>query len=87
MTAALLAAAFAVGAALGTAHFYSLWASVALIGKGRTGLGVALQGLRFGLLAVALVLIARQGADLFVAAAAGVIVVRVALTRHERRRA
>ena len=85
MIAALLAGAFLLGAALGAAHFYSLWGSVALIGGGRAGLGVAVQGLRFALLAIALVLIARQGASLFLAAAAGVIVVRLNLTRHYRR--
>ena len=61
MTVALLIGAFALGAALGAAHFLSLWWSVALISEGRTGLGVALQVLRFALLAVALVLVARQG--------------------------
>ncbi len=85
MTAALLTGAFALGAALGAAHFLSLWASVALLRGGRTGLGVALQGLRFALLALALVLIARQAGSLFVAAAAGVLLARLLLTRHYRR--
>ena len=47
MTAALLIGAFALGAALGAAHFLSLWGTVALMREGRTGLGLALQGLRF----------------------------------------
>jgi membrane protein implicated in regulation of membrane protease activity len=85
MTIAALAGAFALGAALGAAHFYSLWGSVALMRDGRTGLGVALQGLRFALLAVALVAVARQGAGFLVAAAAGVILVRLVLTRRCRR--
>ncbi len=87
MTTALLVGAFLMGAALGAAHFYSLWGSVALIGQGRTALGIALQALRFGLIAIALVLVARAGAGLLVAAAAGLIVTRLILTRHERRRA
>jgi hypothetical protein len=85
MTAALVIGAFALGAALGAAHFLSLWASVVLLRDGRTGLGVALQGLRFALLAIALILIARQGVNLFLAAAGGVSLVRVVLTRHYRR--
>ena len=85
MTVALLIGAFALGAALGAAHFLSLWWSVALIRENRTGLGLAVQGLRFALLALALVVIARQGANLMLAAAAGVLVVRLVLTRHYRR--
>ena len=85
MTVALLIGAFALGAALGAAHFLSLWWSVALIRENRTGLGLAVQGLRFALLALALVVIARQGANLLLAAAAGVLVVRLILTRHYRR--
>jgi len=85
MTAALLIGAFALGAALGAAHFLTLWGSVALLREGRIGFGVASQGLRFALLAIALVLIARQGANLFLAAAAGVLLVRLILTRYYRR--
>ena len=85
MTVALLIGAFVLGAALGAAHFLSLWASVALLREGRMGFGVALQGLRFALLAIALVLIARQGGNFFLAAATGVLLVRVILTRHYRR--
>ena len=59
--------------------------SVALLREGRVGFGVALQGLRFALLAIALVLIARQGGNFFLAAATGVLLVRVILTRHYRR--
>jgi F1F0 ATPase subunit 2 len=84
MTALPLVAAFVLGAALGAAHFLSLWGSVALIRQGRTGLGVGLQLLRLALIALALVAIARQGANLFLAAAAGVIVVRFALTSYFR---
>ncbi len=85
MTVALLIGAFVLGAALGAAHFLSLWGSVALLREGRMGFGVALQGLRFALLAIALVLIARQGGNFLLAAAAGVLLVRVILTRHYRR--
>ncbi|HXZ17031.1 MAG TPA: ATP synthase subunit I [Roseiarcus sp.] len=85
MTAVFLLAAFAFGAALGTGHFVSLWWSVALMRENRTGLGVAAQAIRFALLAVALVLVARTGADLFLAAAAGVIVSRILLMRRARR--
>ncbi len=83
----MIAAAFALGAALGAAHFLSLWGSVALMRQGRTWLGVALQGLRFALLAAALVLLAKAGAQLFLAAAAGVVIVRLALTWRARRAA
>ncbi len=85
MIVSLLIGAFALGAALGAAHFLSLWGSVALLRGGRMGLGVATQGLRFALLAIALVLVAREGANLFLAAAAGVVLVRLLLTRHYRR--
>jgi F1F0 ATPase subunit 2 len=85
MTVALPIAAFALGAALGAAHFLSLWWNVALMRENRTGLAFAIQGLRFALLGVALVMIARQDANLFLAAAAGVLVVRLILTRHYRR--
>ena len=84
MTAVMLGGAFLLGAALGAAHFLTLWGSVALIRRGRTGLGVGLQLLRLALIALALVLIARQGANLFLAAAAGVIVARLALTSYYR---
>ena len=77
--------AFVFGGALGAAHFLSLWWSVGLLGAGRPGLGVAVQALRFVLLAIALVAVARQGASLLLAAAAGVIAVRLVLTRRYRR--
>lgn len=85
MTSALLIGAFALGAALGAAHFLSLWWTVALMRESRTALGLAIQGGRFVLLALALVMTARQGANTFLAAAAGVLVVRLILTRHYRR--
>jgi N-ATPase, AtpR subunit len=81
MTASLIVGAFALGAALGAAHFLSLWRCVGLMQKGRTGLAVTAQVLRFALLAV----VARHGAGFFLSAAAGVILVRLALTRHCRR--
>ena len=85
MMAALWLAAFVLGAALGTAHFLSLWWSVALIRCGSAGLGVGVQVLRFAALALALVLVARQGPSLYLPAAAGVFVVRLVLTRRYRR--
>jgi len=85
MSAALLVAAFAAGVALGFAHFASLWWSVVLVRDGRAGLGVAVQGIRFVVLAVALVFITRLGVGPFLAAAAGVIVMRFLLTRRYRR--
>ena len=85
MTVALLFGAFALGAALGAAHFLSLWGTVALMREGRAGLGVALQGLRFALLAVVLVFVAREGAGLFLAVSAGILIVRLVLTRQYRR--
>ena len=81
MSAAVSIAAFAAGAALGAAHFYSLWWSVALMRGERAMLGVAIQSLRFVALAVALVLIAREGPAPFLAAAAGVIIARTLLMR------
>jgi F1F0 ATPase subunit 2 len=77
--------AFALGAALGAAHFVSLWWSVALMRNNQPALGVAAQGVRFALLAVALLLVARQGASVFLAAAAGLIVARIFLIRRARR--
>ncbi len=84
MTPALIAA-FALGAALGAAHFHSLWWSVRLMAENRTALGVAVQALRFAALALALVLVARQGANLSLAAAAGLALVRLVLARRARR--
>jgi F1F0 ATPase subunit 2 len=85
MTVALLLGAFALGLALGAAHFLSLWWLVPLIRDNRIGLVLALQSLRFLLLAAALVLVARQGGNLLLAAAAGVLIVRLVLTRYYRR--
>jgi F1F0 ATPase subunit 2 len=85
MTFGSLIAAFAAGAALGSAHFGSLWWSVVLMRDGRTGLGVAVQALRFAALAIALALIARLGAAPFLAAALGVIAARMVLMRRYRR--
>jgi F1F0 ATPase subunit 2 len=85
MTIAPLVAAFVAGAGLGAAHFVSLWWSVVLMRDGRTGFGVVVQSLRFLVLAAALVLIARQGAWPFVAAAAGVLAARSLLMRRCRR--
>ncbi len=85
MTSALLIGAFALGAALGAAHFLSLRWTVALMRESRTALGLAIQGGRFVLLALALVMTARQGANTFLAAAAGVLVVRLILMSHYRR--
>jgi F1F0 ATPase subunit 2 len=85
MTIVLLVGAFALGAALGATHFVSLWGSVALMRRNRAGLGVALQALRFALLAIALILVARAGGNLFLAAAAGVVATRFVLTRRYRR--
>ncbi len=84
MTLALIAA-FAVGALLGAAHFGSLWWSVVLMRHGRTILGAAAQALRFAGLALALALIARQGAVPLLAAALGVLAARAFLMRRYRR--
>ena len=85
MTIAALVAGFAAGAGLGAAHFGSLWWSVILMREGRTGLGVAVQSLRFVVLAAALVVIARLSPWPFVAAAAGVLTARALLLRRYRR--
>jgi F1F0 ATPase subunit 2 len=85
MTIATLFATFVTGAGLGAAHFGSLWWSVVLIRDGRMGLGVAVQSLRFVVLAAALVVIARLGPWPFVAAAAGVLAARALLLRRYRR--
>jgi F1F0 ATPase subunit 2 len=85
MTIVLLVCAFALGAALGAAHFVSLWGSVALMRRNQAGLGVALQALRFALLAIALILIAKAGTNPFLTAAAGVVAARFILTRRYQR--
>ena len=85
MSLIALAAAFAAGAFLGAAHFVTLLRSVVLMREGRTALGVAVQALRFAVLAAALVVIARQGPWLFLATAAGVLAVRALLMRRARR--
>ena len=61
MTGALMIA-LAAGAVLGAAHLASLWWSVVLLRDGRSILGYSVQALRFVVLALALALIARQGA-------------------------
>ena len=81
----VLIAAFVAGAFLGAAHFGSLWWSVGLMRDGRAALGVAVQALRFAALAVALALIARQGAAPFLATALGLLAARVLLMRRFRR--
>lgn len=85
MTIAALFAAFVAGAGLGAAHFGSLWWSVVLIRDGRMGFGVAVQSLRFVVLAAALVVIARLGPSPFAAAAAGILAARAQLLRRYRR--
>ena len=85
MNVAALVAAFAAGVGLGAAHFRSLWWSVVLLREGRMGIGVAVQSLRFLVLAAALVVIARLGAGPFIAAAAGVLAARALLMRRYRR--
>ncbi len=85
MNVAPLLAAVVAGAGLGAAHFGSLWWSVVLMRDGHTGLGVAVQSLRFVALAAALVLIARLGASPLLAAAAGVLVARALLMRGARK--
>jgi len=85
MMIAVLIAAFAAGAALGAAHFGSLWWSVVLMRDGRAALGVAVQALRFVALAAALALIACQGAAPLLAAALGLLAARALLMRRYRR--
>ena len=70
---------------LGAAHFGSLWCSVVLMRDGRTALGVAVQALRFAALAVALALVAREGAAPLLAAAFGLLAARALLMRRYRR--
>jgi hypothetical protein len=84
MTLTLLGA-FAAGALLGAAHLGSLRWSVVLMSNGRTVLGVVVQGLRFAALALALALIARQGAAPLLAAALGVLPTRALLILRYRR--
>ncbi len=80
-----LVVTFAGGALLGAAHFASLWWSVVLMRDGRTALGVAVQALRFAPLALALALLARQGAAPLLAAALGILAARALLMRRNRR--
>ena len=84
MTGALMIALVA-GAILGAAHLASLWWSVALLRDGRTILGFSVQALRFVALALALALIARQGAAPLIAAAFGILATRALLMRRFRR--
>ena len=86
MTVALLAAAFVAGAALGAAHFGSLWWSAVLLQDGQTALGVVTQALRFVVLAAALALIARLGVKPFLMAALGLVAARALLTHRARGR-
>ena len=85
MSLAALLAAFVAGAGLAAAHFGSLWWSVVLVGTGRTGLGVAVQSLRFLALGAALVVIARLGGGPLIAAVAGLVAARALLLRRARR--
>jgi len=85
MSLGALIAVVVAGAGLGAAHFGSLWWSVVLIRGGRVGLGVAVQSLRFIVLAAALVVIARLGAGPLIAAAAGLVAARALLLRRTRR--
>ena len=73
------------GAVLGAAHLASLWGSVALMRDGRPILGFAAQALRFAVLALALALIARQGAAPLLAATFGVVASRALLIKRFER--
>ena len=84
MIPALILALIA-GALLGAAHFGSLWWSVVLLRGGRTISGYVVQAVRFAALALALALIARQGAAPFLASALGVLTARGLLVRRFRR--
>jgi F1F0 ATPase subunit 2 len=80
-----LAIGLAAGAILGAAHLASLWWSVVLLRDGRPILGLMVQALRFVPLALALALIARQGAAPFLAAAFGVLAARALVLWRFRR--
>ena len=85
MTLALVAA-FAVGALLGAAHFGSLWWSVVLMRRRPDGTRRRCRRLcASSALALALALIARQGAAPLLAAALGVLAARAFLMRRYRR--
>jgi F1F0 ATPase subunit 2 len=86
MTGALMIA-LAAGAVVGAAHLASLWWSVVLLRDGRSILGYSVQALRFVVLALALALIARQGALPLIAAAAGVLAARALMMGRYRRMA
>ena len=84
MSLSVLAAAFALGTALGAAHFASLRWSVNFICGGRPSLGMAAQALRFAALAAALVVITRCGTGPFLAAVGGLLAARALLIRRLR---
>ncbi len=73
------------GAVLGAAHLASLWCSVVLLRGGRPILGFMTQALRFVVLALAFVLIARHGAAPLLAAAFGVLASRALLLKRFER--
>ena len=83
MTLALIASVVA-GALLGAAHLGSLWFSVVLMRDGRPALGMAVQALRFAALAVALALVAREGAGPLLATAFGLLAARALFMRRYR---
>ncbi len=77
----LLALAFLAGAAVGTAHFVSLRRVVDAWTAGRTARAVALSIVRWVVLVVAALLLARQGAMPLLAGLAGLLVARVVVVR------
>ncbi|WP_226580731.1 N-ATPase subunit AtpR [Acuticoccus sediminis] len=84
--AGLAAGFFALGIAIGAAHFLSLRTSVRWITSGRVLAPVVLQVARHAVLIAALFAIVRlAGGVALVAAAAGVLATRALLMRRERR--
>ena len=82
---AMVLVGLVAGAVLGAAHLASLWWSVVLMRDGRPVLGFITQALRFVVLALAFVLIARQGAAPLLAAAFGVLASRAFLLKRFER--
>lgn len=73
---------FMVGTLLGAAHFSSLWWNVRLFAKGGAARAFGVQLLRFGLLIIVLVALARTGATALLAGMLGAGAARSLIVRR-----
>jgi hypothetical protein len=88
MIATIQHAAFGAmaGVMIGFAHLHTLSPSVRWMTKGRVGAAAGLQALRFVLLALVLVLLARLGAVDLISAAVALVAVRALMIRRQARK-